>query len=219
MSETFKRALITGGSGFLGINLARYLMARGHEVASLDIEPFDYPEKDQVRVFDGDIRNPEDLDRAMEGVEVVVHCAAALPRYKKEEIYSTDVEGTRNVAEAALRHGAKRLIHISTTAVYGVPDHHPLLEDDPIRGVGAYGEAKVEAERICAGFRDRGLIVSIIRPKSFIGPERLGVFGLLYDWAKDGRGFPMIGSGKNLYQLLDVEDLCDAIHRCASTLR
>lgn len=219
LSENFNRALITGGAGFLGINLTRHLMARGHEVASIDIEPFDYPEQDRVRVIDGDIRNVADLDRAMEGVEVVVHCAAALPRYKKEEIYSTDVEGTRNVCEAAVRHGARRLIHISTTAVYGVPDHHPLVEDDPIHGVGPYGEAKVEAESICAGFRDKGLVVSIIRPKSFIGPERLGVFGLLYDWAHDGRNFPMIGSGRNRYQLLDVEDLCDAIHLCATLPR
>ena len=55
-----------------------------------------------------------------------------------------------------------------------------------------------------------------ISPKSFIGPERLGVFALFYDWAKDGKGFPMIGNGKNRYQLLDVEDLCDAIYLCAT---
>lgn len=53
------------------------------------------------------------------------------------------------------------------------------------------------------------------RPKSFIGPERLGVFALLYDWAHDAKGFPMIGSGRNRYQLLDVEDLCDAIYQCS----
>jgi nucleoside-diphosphate-sugar epimerase len=56
------------------------------------------------------------------------------------------------------------------------------------------------------------MIVPIIRPKSFIGPERLGVFALLYDWAKDGHNFPVLGSGDNAYQLLDVEDLCDAIY-------
>jgi nucleoside-diphosphate-sugar epimerase len=62
--------------------------------------------------------------------------------------------------------------------------------------------------------REEGLCVPIIRPKSFVGPERLGVFALFYDWAKDGRGFPMIGSGYNRYQLLDVEDLCEAIRLC-----
>jgi len=58
--------------------------------------------------------------------------------------------------------------------------------------------------------------VPVIRPKSFVGPERLGVFALFYDWVADGHGFPMIGSGNNRYQLLDVEDLCDAIYLCAT---
>jgi len=77
--------------------------------------------------------------------------------------------------------------------------------------VGPYGEAKIEAELECLKAREKGLCVPIIRPKSFIGPERLGVFALLYDWAYTGHGFPMIGNGKNRYQLLDVADLCDAI--------
>jgi nucleoside-diphosphate-sugar epimerase len=65
-------------------------------------------------------------------------------------------------------------------------------------------------------YRDGDMPVSIIRPKSFIGPERLGVFAMFYDWAKDGKGFPMIGSGNNRYQFLDVEDLCEAIYLCAT---
>jgi nucleoside-diphosphate-sugar epimerase len=60
------------------------------------------------------------------------------------------------------------------------------------------------------------MCVPILRPKSFIGPERLGVFALFYDWASTGHGFPMIGSGKNRYQFLDVEDLCDAIYLCCT---
>jgi nucleoside-diphosphate-sugar epimerase len=70
--------------------------------------------------------------------------------------------------------------------------------------------SKNRAEEVCAEFSQEGMIVPIIRPKSFIGPERLGAFVLLYDWAQDGRGFPMIGNGKNRYQLLDVYDLCQA---------
>jgi nucleoside-diphosphate-sugar epimerase len=78
--------------------------------------------------------------------------------------------------------------------------------------VGPYGEAKIAAEEECLRRpRAQGLCVPIIRPKSFIGPERLGVFALLYDWAYTGHGFPMIGNGNNRYQLLDVEDLCEAI--------
>lgn len=208
--------LITGGAGFLGINLVRYLLERGHTVASLDIAPFDYPERDRVTVHTGDIRDRAAVDKAMQGIDIVVHSAAALPLYTEADIFSTDVDGTRNILSSAKAHGVQRVIHISSTAVYGVPDHHPLLENDQMIGVGPYGKAKIQAEAVCTEFRQQGMIVPIIRPKSFIGPERLGVFALFYDWAKDGRGFPMIGSGNNRYQLLDVEDLCDAIYLCAT---
>jgi nucleoside-diphosphate-sugar epimerase len=208
--------LITGGAGFLGINLTRYLLARGHHVVSLDIADFNYPERDRIKAIKGDIRDRSSVDRAMEGVQIVVHTAAALPLYRKEDIFSTDLDGTRNVLQSAFEHGVERVIHISSTAVYGIPDHHPLYEDDPLHGVGPYGEAKVKAEQICLEYRAKGMCVPIIRPKSFVGPERLGVFALLYDWAKDGKNFPMIGSGNNRYQLLDVEDLCEAIYLCAT---
>jgi nucleoside-diphosphate-sugar epimerase len=213
---TFKRCLVTGGAGFLGINLVRYLLERGHEVVSLDLEPFDYPERDRITVVDGDIRDRAAVDRALEGCDMVVHCAAALPLYKPADIFSTDIDGTRTVLQAALDAGVARAVHVSSTAVYGIPDHHPLLETDRLHGVGPYGEAKVKAEEVCDEFRAQGMTVPIIRPKSFIGPERLGVFALFYDWAKDGHGFPMIGSGDNRYQLCDVEDVCQGIYLSAT---
>ena len=210
------RILITGGAGFLGINLVRYLLSRGHSVVSYDIASFDYPERSQITEVTGDIRNQEALYAAMEGCDLVVHTAAALPLYSEKDIRTTDLDGTRNVLTAAQKRGINRVIHISSTAVYGIPDHHPLFEDDTLVGVGPYGEAKVAAEQICVDFRATGMVVPILRPKSFVGPERLGVFALLYDWAKDGHGFPMIGSGNNRYQFLDVEDLCQAIYLCAT---
>lgn len=91
------------------------------------------------------------------------------------------------------------------------------METDKLSGVGPYGEAKIKAEEICEEYRKKGLCIPVIRPKSFIGPERLGVFALLYDWAKSAKNFPMIGSGKNRYQLLDVEDLCEAIYLAATS--
>lgn len=208
--------LITGGAGFLGINMARYLLAQGHRVASLDIAPFSYPERDRVQEVTGDIRDRAAVDRAMQGVDVVIHTAAALPLYTPEDIYSTDIQGLRNVLQSALEHGVQRVVHVSSTAVYGIPDHHPLYEDDRLDGVGPYGEAKVVAEEVCKEYRSRGLCVPIIRPKSFVGPERLGVFALFYDWARDGKNFPVLGSGNNRYQLLDVEDLCAAIYLAAT---
>ncbi|MBN1514683.1 MAG: NAD(P)-dependent oxidoreductase [Phycisphaerae bacterium] len=210
--------MVTGGAGFLGVNLVRYLLARGHRVTSFDLAPFDYDDcRALVREVRGDIRDPEFVREALKGAQIVVHCAAALPLYSPEDIRSTDVDGTRQVAEAAREAKCERIIHVSSTAVYGIPDHHPLLEDDALDGVGPYGRAKVDAEAVCVEMREwHGLCLPILRPKSFIGPERLGVFALLYDWAKDGHGFPMIGSGRNRYQLLDVEDLCDAIYLCCT---
>jgi len=209
------RVLVTGGSGFLGINLLRYLHARRYALASLDIAEFTYPDMaPHCDIVLGDIRVEADIERAIAGADFVVHCAAALPLYSPEDIHTTDVVGTRMMLEAARRHGVHRFVHISSTAVYGIPDHHPLREDDRLEGVGPYGIAKVQAEEVALEFRRAGMVVPILRPKSFIGPERLGVFALLYDWALDGRNFPMIGNGRNRYQLLDVEDLCEAIHRC-----
>ncbi|MGE5202046.1 MAG: NAD-dependent epimerase/dehydratase family protein, partial [Acidobacteriota bacterium] len=211
--------LVTGGSGFLGINLCRFLLSRGCRVRSLDIAPFDYPERTSIDAQLGDIRDPAAVERAMAGVEVVVHCAAALPLSDEREILSTNVEGADIVLESALAHGVPRFINISSTAVYGIPDHHPLYEHDRLQGVGPYGISKIEAEKLCVEYRGKGLCVPQLRPKSFVGPERLGVFELLYDWAYEGRNFPVLGSGENKYQLLDVEDLCTAIHLCATAER
>jgi nucleoside-diphosphate-sugar epimerase len=208
--------LVTGGAGFLGINLTRFLLARGHAVRSLDIAPFDYPERARVDVRQGDIRDPKQVLAAMKGIDIVAHCAAALPLATTEDILSTEVEGTRNLLQAALEHGVARFIFVSSTAVYGIPDHHPLLEDDALVGVGPYGDGKIAAEALCRDYRAKGLCVPILRPKTFVGPERLGVFELLFDWAYEGRNFPVIGSGANRYQLLDVEDLCQAIYLCAT---
>lgn len=208
--------LITGGSGFMGVNLVRFLLARGHEVRTYDIARFDYPEIDRISELHGDIRNRGLHDAAFDEVDVVVHCAAALPLCPPEEIFSTEVEGTRRLLTTAKAKGIKRFIHISSTAVYGIPDHHPLFEDDPMIGVGPYGEAKIQAESVCREFRDAGMCIPILRPKSFIGPERLGAFELLYDFAFTGHNFPVLGSGNNLYQLLDVEDLCQAVYLVAN---
>jgi nucleoside-diphosphate-sugar epimerase len=213
---------ITGGAGFLGINLIRYLLEKGHSTVSYDFEDdFNYPEKGDERVTvystkKSDIRDLAYMTKAMAGSNIVIHCAAALPLYSPEDSHSSDIDGTRNVLIAAQKNGINRVIQISSTAVYGIPDHHPLVEDDKLIGVGPYGIAKIEAEKVCEEFRSKEMIVPILRPKSFIGPERLGAFALLYDWASTGHGFPMIGSGNNRDQFLDVFDLCEAIYLCAT---
>lgn len=207
------RWLVTGGSGFLGINLIRELVERGHEVVSLDIEPFTFSDmKDRIDHHVVDIRDREAVDAHMsKNIDVFMHGAAALPLYRKSDILTTNVQGTRNILESAEKYGVKRGIYISSTAVYGIPEKHPIYENDPLVGVGPYGCTKIEAEGIVREFREKGLTITTIRPKSFVGPERLGVFAIFYQWASEGRSFPMIGRGHNLYQLLHVEDLCRSI--------
>jgi nucleoside-diphosphate-sugar epimerase len=212
-----KRCLITGGAGFLGINLIRYLLEKDWLVTSLDKEKFPFSDvSGQITILTGDIRDKAFVDKAMQDIDMVVHTAAALPLDTKSDIFSTEVDGTRNILEAAQRHNVERVVHISSTAVYGIPDHHPLLENDKLQGVGAYGEAKILAEDVCLEYRKKGICVPILRPKSFVGPERLGVFALLYEWAHEGKNFPLLGKGDNKYQLLDVEDLCQAIYLAAT---
>ncbi|MFH0752209.1 MAG: NAD(P)-dependent oxidoreductase [archaeon] len=210
-----KKVLITGGSGFLGINLVRHLYAKGYEINVIDNAPFNYADmKDKINFFLGDIRNKKSLQKATKGCDYVVHSAMALPLYPKNEILTTGIDGTRNVLEIAEKNKIKRAVHISSTAVYGIPDHHPLYENDEMKGVGNYGIAKVEAEKICDIYRKKGMFVSVLRPKSFVGPERLGVMAIYYDWIHRGKSIPIVGNGKNRYQLLSVEDVCDAIELC-----
>lgn len=212
--------LVTGGAGFLGINLIRFLLAKGPRVTSLDLVPLRHGDVAQeIRVVTGDVRDRQVVERAMHGVDIVVHAAAALPLYPARDIYTTNVEGTRTVLDVAYQRRIDRVIHISTTAVYGIPDHHPVIEADPLIGVGPYGISKAHAEEVCAEYRSKGMRIPILRPKSFVGPERLGVFALLYEWAAEGRNFPILGAGDRPYQYLHVEDLCEAIWLCAKHSR
>jgi len=203
---------ISGGAGFLGLHLARRLVGEGHQVRTLDVVPLDDAGLEQsVEELRGDIRDPDGVGALVAGADVVVHAAAALPiQASRASIRSVNVGGTENVLHAAHNAGVRRVVFISSTAVYGVPEKHPIEESDPLVGVGAYGESKIDAEGLC---RVAAVETTIIRPKTFIGPERLGVFEILFDWIREGRRIYTLGKGYNHYQLLGVEDLVDAIVR------
>jgi nucleoside-diphosphate-sugar epimerase len=204
---------ISGGAGFLGLHLARRLLATGHAVRLLDLAPLAEPELErEVDELRGDIRDPAAAARLAEGADVVVHAAAALPiRGSGREIRSVNVDGTEALLTAAREARVGRPILVSSTAVYGIPKTHPIDEESPLRGVGYYGRSKIEAEEIARRFAHDGLDVVVLRPKTFIGPERLGVFEILFDWIREGRRIPILGDGSNRYQLLAVEDLVEAI--------
>src|SRR2546425_2746514 len=206
---------ISGGAGFLGLHLARRLLADGHDVRTLAVVPLGDAELERsVRELRGDIRDYERVRELVEGAEVVVHAAAALPiQASRDSIRSVNVGGTENVLRAARDARVRRVVFISSTAVYGVPEKHPIEEDDPLVGVGWYGESKIDAEALC---RVAAVDTTIVRPKTFVGPERLGVFEILFDWIREGRRIYVLGKGHNRYQLLAVEDLVDAITRAAT---
>jgi len=220
MAETQARWLVTGGTGFLGSHLARRLIADGIHPVLFDIAPLppdDDDIKDQVTVIDGDVQDREAIRAALEGVSHVIHTAAALPiQVSKKKIYASNVRGARYVLHEAMNAGAKRVVFISSTAVYGVPKVHPIDEESPMIPLGHYGASKVEAEKICHQYQARGLEVNIIRPKTFLGTGRLGVFEILFEWIAEGRRIPLLGNGTNHYQLLEVTDLVDGIVKAAT---
>ncbi len=210
---------LTGGGGFLGSHLADRLVAMGHLVRTLDREPVDEDApRAGVETVLGDVRNPERARELCRGADVLVHAAAALPiRRSAEEIWSVNLKGTEVVVGAAVTERVRRVVYVSSTAVYGVPETHPITEETPLDPLGAYGASKAEAERVCSAFAEDGIEVVILRPKTFIGPGRLGVFEILFEWIREGRKIYVIGSGRNRYQLLAVEDLVDAIVRSAES--
>jgi nucleoside-diphosphate-sugar epimerase len=206
---------ISGGAGFLGLHLSRRLLADGNAVRTLDVVPLDDAELERsVEELRGDVRDPDRVRELVAGADAVVHAAAALPiQASRDSIRSVNVAGTENVLRASRDADVGRVVFISSTAVYGVPEKHPIEEDDPLVGVGWYGESKIDAEALC---RVAAVPTTIVRPKTFIGPERLGVFEILFDWIREGRRIYILGKGHNRYQLLAVEDLVDAILRVAT---
>lgn len=209
------KIVITGGAGFFGLHCAKYFVSKKSLVTLVDIAPFEkneYPQKN-TKFVKGDVRDSKIMNQVTKGCDVVVHAAAALPLWKEGLIYDININGTKNVLECCVKNKVKQLIFISSTAVYGVPKVHPIYETDKRVGVGPYGTSKIKAEEICEQYRKKGLIITIIRPKTFIGTHRLGVFEILFDWVKDGKHIPVIGNGLNRYQLLDVDDLVTAIYR------
>ncbi len=193
--------LVTGGAGFLGVHLLRRLVAGGVRARSLDLSG---GAPDGVEELVGDASDERAVRRAVAGVDVIVHAAAALPSGGDLD---ANVAASRLLARAATEARVKRCILVSSGVVYGL-GRSPHRESDEPRPIEAYGRTKVLAEQ---AWLDGAPAPLVLRPSAFIGRERLGVFGILFRWVREGRRIYVLGDGRNRYQLLDVDDLVAAV--------
>jgi nucleoside-diphosphate-sugar epimerase len=202
-------ALVTGGSGYFGSRLVERLRARGYRCRVFDInDPGD--RADDVEFARGDVRDLDAVRRASAGATVVFNNVAQVPVAKDRELFqSVNVTGTGHVLRAAKDAGVRKVVHTSSSAVYGAPRALPVTEATALAPAEAYGRAKAEAERLCLGYAKDGLDVSIVRPRTILGHGRLGIFSLLFQWISEGANVPVLGRGDNLYQFIHADDLAD----------
>ncbi|MFB7831569.1 NAD-dependent epimerase/dehydratase family protein [Streptomyces sp. NPDC056056] len=205
-----ERIVVTGGAGMLGSTLIDRLLGDGRQVHCVDLRA-PRTEHENLTHTVSDVRDAVTMKRVTADADVVVHCAAALPSYPADMIRSVIVGGTEAVLTAAEANAVPRVVHISSTAVYGLPKVVPTPEEYPREPVDTYSAAKAEAEEVAERFRGREMCVPILRPKTFLGPGRMGLFAMLFEWAEEGRHFPVLGRGDVRIQMFDVDDLVDAV--------
>ena len=212
MSAT--RVLVTGGAGFLGVHLAQELRAFGDEVRILDVvEAPPWIDMLDIDYRRGDLRDRTALVHALDGVDALVHAAFASPHRSVADIRAINVEGTRSVLEQGSALGLRRAVLISSTIVLNRPRAHPILANAPLSRRDAYRASRVAAETVAEGLAGGDLSIAVVRPKTFVGPERVGAFAILFDRIRRGLPVPVLGAGRNRYQLLDVRDMADGLRR------
>ena len=182
-----KKILVTGADGFIGSHLTEALLDRGYEVkAFVYYNSFNSwgwldsltPERlKQIEIFSGDIRDPNGVRTAMDGVDMVFHLAAliAIPfSYHSPDSYvDTNIKGTLNVLQAARTLNLDRIVITSTSEVYGTAQYVPIDEKHPFQGQSPYSATKIGADRLADSFyRSFGLPISIARPFNTFGPRQ-----------------------------------------------
>lgn len=202
--------LVTGGSGYFGSLLVQRLVEHGRRVRILDLnDATDRP--DGVEFVRADIRDRAAVDRAVQGVGRVFHNVAQVPLSNDPRLLrSVNVDGTQTLLDAARDAAVDKVVHTSSSAVFGVPAENPVLPTTIPKPAEPYGHAKLAAEWACLDAARSGLDVSIVRPRTILGHGRLGIFGILFDWVADGAAPIVLGDGGNRYQFVHANDLADA---------
>ena len=209
--------LVTGAAGFLGSQIVAALARRkSHKVVAHDIIPIE-TKFENVDVVSGDILDGESLLRLTESIDVVFHNAALVPVTKAgKRFFDVNIVGTENVIRACRNNGVTQLIHLSSSAIYGLPIEAPITPSTPCNPIDDYGKSKLEAERRVIDYIEAGGRAISIRPRTIVGgSSRLGIFQILFQWISEGRSVYIIGDGSNLFQFLHVRDLISAIMKAS----
>nr|WP_310524343.1 NAD(P)-dependent oxidoreductase [Polymorphobacter sp.] len=212
------RHIITGGSGFVGSRLADTLLARGERVTVFDIVP---PANGAVDFVPGNVQHPGDLTKLhLAAGDVVHHLAArqfhgAVPRRHRDSWFAAvNSAGTRHLLSAMSAGGASQLVFFSTDMTYGQPQMSPVPPTHVQAPIGPYGRSKLAAEQlILRAAEDFDLKATIFRPRLIAGAGRLGILARLFQLVAWNLPVPMIGSGRNRYQMIAVEDCVAAALR------
>ena len=210
-----KKALITGGSGYLGENLVKELIKKNYECTILDIHSPTQPILKEVKFLKSDIRDLENVIQAAKDQDIIFHNVAQVPLAKNKSLFgSVNVRGTQNILEASNLSGCDRLIFMSSSAVYGVPKSNPITIDSITSPFEDYGKSKLQAEEVL-NLNDTSLNITIIRPRTILGNGRLGIFQILFEWVYSNKNIPVFDGGDNIYQFIHSDDLVKATILCA----
>ena len=210
-----KKYLITGGAGFYGSILKEQLLKDGDFVVSIDLEADDYVHKNFVPIK-GDIRNTKLLNKLNKEYkfDAIFHCAALLAHEVKDknELWTSNVDGTENMAKFAIKNGCKKLIFVSSNCLWGKSFDYPVTEEETPDPVEIYGRSKLKGEEILFKYKDKLNSVTFRSP-TIIDEGRLGLLSLLFEFLDDDKKIPIVGDGENKYQFIYAKDMVQAMKK------
>jgi NAD dependent epimerase/dehydratase len=238
MTLNKEKILVTGADGFIGSHLTEELINRGHDVRAFVfynsfnswgwLDSFPKEALDKIEVFAGDIRDPNGVRKAMQGINIVFHLAAliAIPfSYHSPDSYvDTNIKGTLNVLQAARDSGCSRVLITSTSEVYGTAQYVPIDEKHPFQGQSPYSATKIGADRLAESFyRSFNTSVTIVRPFNVFGPRQdpksqySAVIPLFITALMEGRRPTIYGDGSQTRDFTYVANNVQANIRAATT--
>lgn len=205
-----KKILVTGGSGYFGEVIVKKYLDIGDQVSILDINKPDIKHPN-LSFIECDINN-KDLTKKIDfGFDIIHHNVAQVPIVKDKHKFSlVNKHGIENLLKSSAQLKINKIIYVSSSAVYGIPKKNPVTELDKPNPMEDYGLAKYNAELICQSYVEKGLDISIIRPRTIVGHGRLGIFSILFEWIFQNSNIPVLNNGKNIYQFVHADDLANA---------